>query len=70
MLDVTLPLSLYDLDLQDAFIDMETGQVTGIIGFDGVAVRPAHIGVAAHPKWLTRNLNLLNYHLAAWNAVC
>lgn len=62
---VPLTLSLADLDLQNVFVDPESGEVTGFIDFDGVAVQPAHIGAAAHPLWLIRNFNPAEYVYAA-----
>lgn len=62
---VPFTLSLADLDLQNVFVDPESGEVTGFIDFDGVAVQPAHIGAAAHPLWLIRNFNPAEYVYAA-----
>ncbi|KAK5948355.1 hypothetical protein OHC33_010666 [Knufia fluminis] len=63
MRHVPLALSLADLDLQNVFVDPRTGEVAGFIDFDGVAVRPVHIGAAAYPMWLTRDFDPNNY---AW----
>lgn len=59
---VPFTLSLAHLDLQNVFVDPESGEATGFIDFDGVAVQPAHIGTAAYPSWLTRNSNPTEYH--------
>ncbi|KAK5084813.1 hypothetical protein LTR05_005892 [Lithohypha guttulata] len=56
-------LSLADLDLQNVFVDPDTGTVTGYIDFDGVAVKDVQIGAAAYPKWLLRDMDLTRYSL-------
>ncbi|KAK5069954.1 hypothetical protein LTR64_007865 [Lithohypha guttulata] len=52
-----------NLDLQNVFVDPDTGTVTGYIDFDGVAVKDVQIGAAAYPKWLMRDMDLTRYSL-------
>lgn len=58
---VPLSVSLADLDLQNVFVDPSTGEVTGFIDFDGIAVRPVNVGAAAYPMWLARDLDPSKY---------
>ncbi|KAI0045340.1 kinase-like protein [Auriscalpium vulgare] len=42
-----------DLDSQNLFVDEATGDVAGIIDWDGVAVVPREIGALTYPSWIT-----------------
>ncbi|KAI0048701.1 kinase-like protein [Auriscalpium vulgare] len=51
-----------DLVAENVFVD-ETGEVSAIIDWDGVAVLPRQLGALAYPAWLTIDWNPLFYFL-------
>ncbi|KZV83170.1 hypothetical protein EXIGLDRAFT_324047 [Exidia glandulosa HHB12029] len=50
-----------DLDSQNVFIDDDTGEISALIDWDGVAVLPRQLGALRYPAWLTLDWNPLSY---------
>ena len=49
-----------DLDSQNVMVS-EDGSLTGLIDWDGIYVGPKHMGSAAYPSFITRDMNPLDY---------
>lgn len=60
ILRTNIPLSVSlsaNFDFQNILVDPTTGKVTNFIGFENSTVRPVHVGAAAYPSWLMRDLS-------------
>ncbi|KAK7752502.1 hypothetical protein SLS62_005470 [Diatrype stigma] len=61
--DETQPFVLAhpDLQLRHVLVCRETGEVRGLVGWDGVRAVPRSLGNEALPRWLVRDFNPFSY---------